>query len=65
MHSGYLSPILKQLRDQQVRFAPRKKKLEQVEKDSDRDHFMDAEMAVAYGLIDPVLTTRVETPLQE
>ncbi len=31
MHSGYLSPILKQLRDQQVRFAPRNKKLEQVE----------------------------------
>ena len=31
MHSGYQSPILKQLRDQQVRFAPRKKKLEQIE----------------------------------
>lgn len=31
MHSDYRSPIMKQLRDQQVRFAPRDKKLEQVE----------------------------------
>ena len=30
MHSDYLSPIIRQLRDQQVRFAPRDKKLEQV-----------------------------------
>jgi RNA polymerase primary sigma factor len=30
MHTGYLSPALRQLRDQQVRFAPREKKLEQV-----------------------------------
>ncbi len=30
MHSEYRSPILKQLRDQQVRYAPREKKLEQV-----------------------------------
>ena len=30
MHSRYRSPILEQLRDQQVRFAPRDKKLEQV-----------------------------------
>ncbi|MCH5374195.1 MAG: RNA polymerase subunit sigma-70, partial [Planctomycetes bacterium] len=32
MHSGYRSPIIKQLRDQQVRFAPRLKKLEQLER---------------------------------
>jgi RNA polymerase primary sigma factor len=31
MHSEYRSPIMKQLRDQQVRFAPRERKLEQVE----------------------------------
>ncbi len=31
MHSGYQSEILKQLRDQQVRYAPLKKKLEQIE----------------------------------
>jgi RNA polymerase sigma factor (sigma-70 family) len=30
MHAGYLNPALKQLRDQQVRFAPREKKIEQV-----------------------------------
>jgi len=30
MHSDYHSPILRQLRDQQVRFAPRDKKIEQV-----------------------------------
>src|SRR5688572_1478135 len=30
MHASYHSPILKQLRDQQVRFAPRDKKIEQV-----------------------------------
>ena len=31
MHSDYRSPIMKQLRDQQVKYAPRDKKLEQVE----------------------------------
>ncbi len=30
MNTGYLNPTIKQLRDQQVRFAPREKKLEQV-----------------------------------
>ena len=29
MHTEYQSNIIKQLRDQQVRFAPREKKLEQ------------------------------------
>ena len=29
MHTGYLNPAMRQLRDQQVRFAPREKKLEQ------------------------------------
>lgn len=32
MHSAYRSPLMKELRDQQVRFAPRAKKLEQVER---------------------------------
>jgi hypothetical protein len=27
MHSEYLNPVIRQLRDQQVRFAPRDKKL--------------------------------------
>jgi RNA polymerase sigma factor (sigma-70 family) len=30
MHTDYLNPIIRQLRDQQVRFAPRDKKIEQV-----------------------------------
>ncbi len=30
MHASYVNPVLKQLRDQQVRFAPRDKKIEQV-----------------------------------
>lgn len=30
MHADYLNPILRQLRDQQVRFAPRDRKIEQV-----------------------------------
>ena len=29
MHSDYLNPAIRQLRDQQVRFAPREKRLEQ------------------------------------
>ena len=32
MHSDYINPALRQLRDQQVRFAPRDKKLEQVDR---------------------------------
>jgi len=34
--------------------------IEQIEKDTDRDNFMSAEAAKAYGLIDEVLTTRAE-----
>lgn len=32
MHTDYLNPIIRQLRDQQVRFAPRDRKLEQVDR---------------------------------
>jgi ATP-dependent Clp protease protease subunit len=35
--------------------------VERVERDSDRDNFMDAEAAVEYGLIDTVLYKRVES----
>ena len=34
------------------------KSVEQVEKDSDRDYFMDADTATDYGLIDTVLLER-------
>src|SRR5512143_3151559 len=30
MHNDYMNPAIRQLRDQQVRFAPREKKIEQV-----------------------------------
>ena len=36
--------------------------LETIERDSDRDNFMDGETAVNYGLIDTVLRKRVEEP---
>ncbi len=36
--------------------------LETIEKDSDRDYFMDGETAVGYGLIDSVLDKRAEEP---
>lgn len=32
MHTEYINPAIRQLRDQQVRFAPREKKLEQVDR---------------------------------
>jgi ATP-dependent Clp protease, protease subunit len=36
--------------------------LERIEKDTDRDYFMSAEEAKNYGLVDAVVTTRMETP---
>ena len=32
--------------------------LEKIERDTDRDHFMDADEAKEYGLIDEVITRR-------
>jgi ATP-dependent Clp protease protease subunit len=36
------------------------KPIEQIEKDTDRDYFMSAEEAVAYGLIDRVIEDRTQ-----
>jgi len=36
--------------------------LDQIAKDTDRDNFMSGEQAVAYGMIDTVLTQRSESP---
>lgn len=36
------------------------KSVEEIEKDTDRDNFMSAEEAVAYGIIDKVITNRAE-----
>jgi len=38
--------------------------VERIERDSDRDNFMDAETAVEYGLIDTVLQKRAETSVK-
>ena len=36
--------------------------LEKIEKDTDRDYFMSAEEAKNYGIVDAVITTRMEVP---
>lgn len=36
--------------------------IEQIEKDTDRDHFMTADDAKAYGLVDEVVASRRDTP---
>ena len=38
------------------------KSLEQIEKDTDRDYFMSAQEAKDYGIVDQVITTRMEVP---
>lgn len=38
------------------------KPVEQIEKDTDRDYFMSAEEAKNYGIVDQVVTTRMEAP---
>lgn len=38
------------------------KSVEQIEKDTDRDYFMSAEEAKNYGIVDQVVTTRMEAP---
>jgi len=36
--------------------------IDRIKADSDRDNFMSAEAAVAYGMIDRVLEKRLDTP---
>ena len=36
--------------------------VEQIERDTDRDRWMGAEEAKDYGLIDSIVTSRVEVP---
>ena len=38
-------------------------KVETIEHDTDRDNFLSAEESVKYGLVDKVLTSRVEAPI--
>jgi ATP-dependent Clp protease protease subunit len=35
--------------------------MEAIERDTDRDNFMSADDAVSYGLVDKVLTSRLES----
>jgi ATP-dependent Clp protease, protease subunit len=37
------------------------KTLEEIDRDTDRDNFMSADESVSYGLVDKVLTSRIET----
>ena len=37
------------------------KSLEEIQKDTDRDNFLSAEESVEYGLIDKVLSNRIES----
>jgi RNA polymerase sigma factor (sigma-70 family) len=48
MHASYVNPVLKQLRDQQVRFAPRDKKIEQVNRAERLLAEMDKERSYSY-----------------
>ena len=36
--------------------------LEKIERDTDRDYFMSAEESKAYGIVDEVITTKIDTP---
>ncbi|MBN1851566.1 MAG: sigma-70 family RNA polymerase sigma factor [Pirellulales bacterium] len=51
MRSLYRSPILKNLRDQQVRFAPREKKLEQIDRAEQLIGELDFEKAYPYEYV--------------
>ena len=51
MHSEYRNPILKQLRDQQVRYAPREKKLEQVSNAEALIHEISADKIYPYEFL--------------
>ena len=48
MHSEYQVPALRELRDQQVRFAPRDKKVEQLERAEKLINEIDPERTYSY-----------------
>ena len=50
MHTDYLNPAIRQLRDQQVRFTPRERKIEQA-----------AQAERLLGELDPCARTRTST----
>src|SRR5688572_8320198 len=48
MHTDYLNPVLRELRDQQVRFAPRDKKIDQVNRAEDLLNELDPQRKYSY-----------------
>ncbi len=48
MHTDYQISALRELRDQQVRFAPREKKLEQLDRAEKLLHEIDTDRAYTY-----------------
>ena len=59
IHARELLKLKQQLNEHLAKHTGQK--LEQIEKDTDRDNFMSAEEAKKYGLIDEVLTHRVKS----
>ena len=51
MHSDYNSPVMRQLRDQQVRFAPWEKKLEQIDRAEKLIAEIDAQRTYTYEYV--------------
>ncbi len=51
MHTAYINPAIRQLRDQQVRFAPREKKLEQVDQAEKLLNELDPERTYTYQYV--------------
>ncbi|MBS0209510.1 MAG: sigma-70 family RNA polymerase sigma factor [Planctomycetes bacterium] len=51
MHTDYLNPVLRQLRDQQVRFAPREKKVEQVNRAERLLYELDPQRSYPYDFL--------------
>ena len=50
MHADYRNPILRQLRDQQVRFAPREKRMEQIDRCEDLLREIDPRRTYTYAV---------------
>jgi len=51
MHTDYLNPVIRQLRDQQVRFAPRDKKIEQADQAERLLAELDPQGKYTYGFV--------------
>lgn len=57
MHTDYMNPAMRQLRDQQVRFAPREKKIEQVNRAEKLLDELDPERTYTYEYVCFRITT--------